>query len=94
MTSTFQIILLTPRESTCAKIRLLKPIKTDKKLQKNATILNTKLVIVMESARIIKPMSTFELPNQFLVWVAQKLLTLLDLDLLLTEYYKERLNPD
>ena len=47
----------------------------------------------MESARIIEPVPTFELPNQFLVWVAQKVLALSDLDLLLTEYYKERLNP-
>ncbi len=31
------------------------------------------------------------LPNQFLVWVAQKVLAQSDLDLLLTEYYKERL---
>ena len=48
----------------------------------------------MKSARIIELMPIFELPNLFLVWVTQKVLTLLDLDLLLTEYYKERLNPD
>ena len=45
----------------------------------------------MEYSRIIKPTPTFELPNQFLVWVAQKVLTRSDLDLLLTEYYKKRL---
>ena len=34
---------------------------------------------------------TFALPNQFLVWVAKKVLAQSDLDLVLTEYYKERL---
>ncbi len=45
----------------------------------------------MEYSRIIEPAPTFELPNQFLVWVAQKFLARSDFDLLLTEYYKERL---
>ncbi len=45
----------------------------------------------MEYSRIIKPAPTFELPKQFLVWLAQKFLARSDLDLLLTEYYKERL---
>lgn len=47
----------------------------------------------MECARMIEPAPTFEFPNQFLVWVAQKVLALSGLDLLLTEYYKERLEP-
>ena len=34
---------------------------------------------------------TLTLPNQFLVWVAKKVLAQSDLDLVLTEYYKERL---
>lgn len=42
---------------------------------------------------MIESAPTFELPNQFLVRVAQKVLALSDLDLLLTEYYKERLEP-
>ena len=33
----------------------------------------------------------FALPNQFLVWVAKKVLAHYDLDLVLTDYYKERL---
>ncbi len=33
----------------------------------------------------------FALPNQFLVWVAKKVLAHCDLDLILTDYYKERL---
>ena len=33
----------------------------------------------------------FALPNQFLVWVAKKVLTHCDLDLVLTDYYKKRL---
>ena len=45
----------------------------------------------MEYSRIIEPAPTFELPNQFLVWVAQKVIAQSDLDLLLTEYYKESL---
>ena len=93
MASTFQIILRTLRERAYAKIRLLKPNETDRKWQKGVTILKTELVIAMESARIIKPVPTFELFNQFLVWVTQKILALSDLDLLLTEYYKERLKP-
>ena len=47
----------------------------------------------MEYARIIEPAPTFELPNQFLVWVAQKFIARSDLDLLPTEYDKERLEP-
>ena len=35
---------------------------------------------------------TFALPNQFLVWVVGKILAHCDLDLVLTEYYKERLD--
>ncbi len=45
----------------------------------------------MEYSKIIEPAPTFELPDQFLVWVAQKVLARSDLDLLLTEYYKKRL---
>ena len=45
----------------------------------------------MESTRMTKPVPTFELPNQFLVWVVQKVIVQSDFDLLLTEYYKERL---
>ncbi len=45
----------------------------------------------MEYARIIEPAPTFELLNQFLVWVAQKCIARSDLDFLLTEYYKEKL---
>ncbi len=56
-----------------------------------ATIPNNKFVIAIKYSRIIKPTPTFELPNQFLVWVALKVLTRSDLDLLPTEYYKERL---
>lgn len=42
---------------------------------------------------MIESTPTFELPNQFLVWIAQKVLALCYLDLLLIEYYKERLEP-
>ena len=45
----------------------------------------------MEYSKIIKPASIFKLPNQFLVWVVQKVIVQLDLDLLFVEYYKERL---
>ncbi len=45
----------------------------------------------MEYSRIIESVPTFELPNQFLVWVAEKVIAQSDLDFLLTEYYKERL---
>ena len=45
----------------------------------------------MEYSQIIEPAPSFELPKQFLVWVAQKFLARSNLDLLLTEYYKERL---
>ena len=55
------------------------------------TIPNHEFVIMMEYSRIIEPAPTFELPNQFLVWVAQKVIAQSDLDLLLAEYYKERL---
>ena len=36
-------------------------------------------------------MPNFALPNQFLVWIAKKVLAYCDLDLVLTDYYKERL---
>ncbi len=55
------------------------------------TILNYKFVITMEYSKIIEPAPIFELPNQFLVWVVQKIIAQSDLDLLLTKYYKERL---
>ncbi len=56
-----------------------------------ATIPNNKFVIAMEYSTIIEPAPTFEFSNQFLVWVSQKVLERSDLDLLLTEYYKKRL---
>ena len=56
-----------------------------------ATIPNNEFVIAMEYSRIIEPAPTFELPNQFLVWVSQKVLAQSDLNLLLTENYNERL---
>ncbi len=45
----------------------------------------------MEYSKIIELAPTFKLPNQFLVWVAQKVIAQSDLNLLFTEYYKERL---
>ena len=44
-----------------------------------------------ECLGMIEATPTFALPNQFLVWVAKKVLAQSDLDLVLTEYYKERL---
>ncbi len=41
---------------------------------------------------MIEATPTFALPNKFLVWVAGKILLHCDLDLVLTEYYKERLD--
>lgn len=62
-------------------------------MQKSATILNTKYLIMMEFTRMMESVPTFELSHQFLVWVAQEVIAVSDLDLLLPEYYKERLNP-
>lgn len=39
-------------------------------------------------------MLTFVLLNYFLIWVAKKLFTLLDLDLLLIKHYKERFESE
>lgn len=39
----------------------------------------------------MKGTPSFALPNQFLVWVAKKILARCDLDLVLAEYYKKRL---
>ncbi len=36
---------------------------------------------------------TFKLPNEFLIWVAAKALANSNFDLVLTEYYEERLEP-
>ena len=55
------------------------------------TIPKYEFVIMMKYSRIIEPAPTFELPNLFLVWVAQKVIAQSDLDFLLTKYYKERL---
>lgn len=46
---------------------------------------------MMKSTRIIELAPTFKLLNLFLVGLAQKFITQLDLDSLFTEYYKERL---
>ena len=61
------------------------------KVAKIATIPNDKFVIWIEYSGRMDETPTFPLPNQFLVWVARKFLDRSDLDLLLTEYYKERL---
>lgn len=60
-------------------------------MTKITTIPNTKFVIVIEFARIVKPAYIFEYFNQFLVWIAQKILALSNFDLLIIEYYKKRL---
>lgn len=57
------------------------------------TISNNKFVIAIKYSKIIGPALTFELPNQFLVWMAQKVIALSDLNLLFTKYYKEKLEP-
>lgn len=40
---------------------------------------------------MIEATPTFALPTQFLVWIAEKVLAQPDLDLVLTEYYKDGL---
>ncbi len=55
------------------------------------TIPNHEFVITMEYSIIIKTALTFELPNQFLVWMAQKVIAQSDLNFLLTKYYEMRL---
>ena len=47
----------------------------------------------MKSTKIMKLVPIFKLPNQFLVWMAQKFIAQSDLDLLLIKYYKKRLEP-
>lgn len=61
------------------------------KVAKIATIPNDEFVISIEYSGIMKATPTFALPNQFLVWVAKKVLAKCDMDLVLTEYYEERL---
>ena len=61
------------------------------KLAKIATIPNNEFVIAIECLRIMEATSTFTLPNQFSVWVGKKIFAQSDLDLVLTEYYKKRL---
>ena len=61
------------------------------KAVKIATISNIKFVIRIESLGIMEATPTFTLPNQFLVWVTKKVLAHCDLNLLQTEYHKERL---
>ena len=58
---------------------------------KIATIPNNKFVIFIEFLEMMEAIPTFALPHQFLVWVARKVLAQCDLNLVLTEYYKERL---
>ena len=43
------------------------------------------------SSEIMEWTATFALPNEFLIWVAAKVLPNCNLDFVLTEYYKERL---
>lgn len=93
--STFHNIPRTLKKSGVTKINIWKPTKTDQnrlKYGKNDRIPNTKFTIKIESTTIIKSAIEFKLLNQFLVWVAQKVISLSDLDLLLTKYYKKRLN--
>ncbi len=56
-----------------------------------AIIPNNEFVIAIEYSGIIEPTPTIELPNRFLVWLTLKVFARSDFDLLLTEYYKERL---
>lgn len=76
-----------------AKICLSKPAITDWNWQKSTTIPNAKFIITIEFAKIVKSVPFFELSNLFLVWVAQKVMALSNLNLLLIEYYEERLKP-
>lgn len=55
------------------------------------TIPNHEFVIIIEYLKIIKPASISELFNQFLTWMAQKVIVQLNLDLLFAKYYKEKL---
>lgn len=61
------------------------------KIAKIATIINYKFVIVIKYLKIIETTPTFALFDQFLVLVTKKFLVQCDLDLVLSKYYKERL---
>ena len=58
---------------------------------KIATILKNKLVIYIECLGMVEATRIFTLPNLFLVWKAKKNLVKCDLVLVLTEYYKKRI---
>lgn len=61
------------------------------KAAKIVTIPNNEFLIHIKCLGIMEATPTFTLSNQFLVWIAKKVLAHYDLDLVLTEYYKERL---
>lgn len=60
-------------------------------LQDNATIPNNGLAIAMECLGMMEATPTLALSNQSLVWGAKNVLAQSDLDFVLTEYFKERL---
>lgn len=60
------------------------------KVANTNTIPNYKFGIMMEYSRNMEPTPTFELPNQFLIWVAHKVIAQSDFNLLFVKYYKER----
>ena len=66
-------------------------IGTDRNWRKLPLFPTTNLESSMESLGIKEATPNFALNNQFLVWVAKKVLGQSDLDLLLTKYYKARL---
>lgn len=58
---------------------------------KNCYYSNTKFVITIKYAKIIKSVLIFRLFNLLLVWVIKKLPLLLNLYLVFIEYYKKRI---
>lgn len=93
--STFYNILRILQKDGFTKINIRKPIKTNQNQLKNSkseAISNTKLTIIIKSTKMIKSGLAFELTNQFLVKVAQKVITLSNFGFLFIKHYKERLN--
>lgn len=61
------------------------------KIAKIAIILNNEFEIVLKCLRMMEAAPTFILSKRFFISVAKKTLASCDFDLVLTEYYKKKL---
>ena len=78
--------MIIPQRCKVIEVKKLKSTKSSKKCQYS----KQQICHCCKYLGMMEAIPTFTLPNQFLLWVVKKVFVQSDLDLILNEYYKKR----